>query len=38
MDRDTFLLSDKRKLIETSFIKNGWVTIYEIQCTVGILI
>ncbi len=29
MDRETFLLSDKIKLIETSFVKNGWVTIYE---------
>ncbi len=29
MDRETFLLSDKIKLIETSFIKEGWVTAYD---------
>lgn len=29
MDRETFLLSDKIELIKTTFIKNGWVTVYE---------
>lgn len=29
MDKETFLLTDKVKLIESSFIKDGWVTIYE---------
>ncbi len=29
MDKDTFLLADKVKLIESSFIKDGWVTVYE---------
>lgn len=29
MDKETFLLADKIKLIETSFIKDGWATIYE---------
>ncbi|MDT7833284.1 hypothetical protein RQM59_12895 [Flavobacteriaceae bacterium S356] len=29
MKRDDFLLVDKISLIETRFIKNGWVTIYE---------
>ena len=29
MDKATFLLSDKIKRIESSFIKDGWITIYE---------
>ena len=29
MDRDTFLLSDKIKQIDSFFIKDGWATIYE---------
>ena len=29
MGRETFLLSDKIKLIEASFIKEGWATVYE---------
>lgn len=29
MDKETFLLKDKIKLIESSFIKDGWLTIYE---------
>lgn len=29
MDKIFFLLEDKIKLIELSFIKNGWITIYE---------
>ena len=28
-DRDTFLLTDRIKIIKSSFIKDGWVTIYE---------
>ncbi len=29
MDRDTFILIDRIKQIESSFIKDGWVTIYD---------
>lgn len=29
MDKEVFLLTDKIKLIQSSFIKDGWVTIYE---------
>ncbi|MBD0350793.1 MAG: hypothetical protein ICV65_06540, partial [Flavisolibacter sp.] len=29
MDKDTFLLRDRIKQIESSFIKDGWVTIYD---------
>lgn len=29
MDTDTFLLKDRLKQIENSFIKNGWVTVHE---------
>ncbi len=29
MDKETFLLTDKIKLIESSFVKDGWLTIYE---------
>ncbi|MFH2030382.1 MAG: hypothetical protein ABIJ40_07090 [Bacteroidota bacterium] len=31
MDRDTFLFGDKIKQIESSFVKDGWATIYENQ-------
>lgn len=29
MDKETFLLADRIKQIKSSFIENGWVTIYE---------
>lgn len=29
MDKETFLLRDRIKQIEASFIKDGWVTIYD---------
>ena len=29
MDRDTFLFIDRIKQIESSFIKDSWITIYE---------
>ena len=29
MNRETFLLTDRVKLIESCFIKDGWATIYE---------
>jgi hypothetical protein len=29
MDTESFLLTDKLKLLETLFLKDGWVTIYE---------
>jgi len=29
MERDYFLFEDKLPLIEYSFTKDGWVTIYE---------
>lgn len=35
MDKVTFLLSDKIKQIESSFIKDGWITIYENDHTVS---
>lgn len=29
MNKDTFLIKDRIKQIESSFIKDGWITIYE---------
>jgi len=28
-DRDTFLFKDRINQIESSFIKDGWVTVYD---------
>ena len=30
MEKDYFLLKDRVNLIEASFLKDGWLTIYEL--------